>query len=320
MESRETKGKAARRGWLLPSLLLFAPAIAQASAAAQEPSPPPTMEQILAASTPADWRRPANENLLVMQLGNGTVLIELAPDYAPAHVANLRQLAREGWFDGLAVLRAQDNFVVQWGDPEASDPSRARPLGGAAATLPAEFDTAIRAELPFDALPDADGWAPAVGFDRSFPVARDPVEARQWLAHCYGSVGAGRGTAPDSSNGSTLYVVIGQSPRQLDRNISLVGRVLRGMPLLASLSRSDAPGGFYTDPAQRSTIQSIRLAADLPEAERPRIEVLRSDTPRFRALVESRRNRPEAWYQRQAGHIDLCNVPLPVREAAPEPP
>ena len=115
-------------------------------------------------------------------------------------------------------------------------------------------------------LPDLDGWAPQVGFGAGFPVGRDPVAGRQWLAHCYGSVGAGRGTAPDSSNGSTLYVVIGQSPRQLDRNISLVGRVLRGMPLLASLSRSDAPGGFYTDPAQRSTIQSIRLAADLPEA------------------------------------------------------
>lgn len=320
MERCDTKGKTLRPRWLLPALLALAAVTAQAASAAQEPSPPPTMEQILAASTPADWRRPADENLLVVQFGKGTVLIELAPDYAPAHVANLRQLAREGWFDGLAVLRVQDNFVVQWGDPEASDPSRARSLGGAAATLPAEFDTAIRADLPFDALPDADGWAPAVGFDRSFPVARDPAEARQWLAHCYGSVGAGRGTAPDSSNGSSLYVVIGQSPRQLDRNISLVGRVLRGMPLLASLPRSEASGGFYTDPAQYHPIQSIRLAADLPEAERPRIEVLRSDTPRFRALVESRRNRPEAWYQRQAGHIDLCNVPLPVREAPPESP
>lgn len=35
----------------------------------------------------------------------------------------------------------------------------------------------------------------------------------------------------------------------------------------------------------------------------------------FEALVEARRNRADAWYLRKAGHIDLCNVPIPVREA-----
>jgi peptidylprolyl isomerase len=48
-------------------------------------------------------------------------------------------------------------------------------------------------------------------------------------------------------------------------------------------------------------------------AERARLEVIRTDTPTFAALVESRRNRRDDWYEVQAGYIDLCNVPIAVR-------
>jgi peptidylprolyl isomerase len=43
------------------------------------------------------------------------------------------------------------------------------------------------------------------------------------------------------------------------------------------------------------------------------LQVLRTDTPLFAQVVESRRNRRDDWYKVQAGHIDLCNVPVPVR-------
>lgn len=277
------------------------------------PAPPRTMDEILAAAPAAEWVRPDPDNLLVLTLDAGTVLIELSPAHAPEHVANLRTLAREGYFDGLGIHRVQDNFVVQWGDADADDPEKRRPLGSARERLPAEFSTEIRDGLPFTRLPDVDGWAPQVGFSEGFPVGRDPASGRQWLAHCYGTVGAGRGNAPDSSNGSQLYVVIGQSPRQLDLNITAVGRVLEGMHLLSALPRSLAPGGFYAQPALRTPIRRIALASTLPEAERPHIERLSTEGPSFAALVEARRNRRDAWYLRQAGHIDLCNVPLPVR-------
>jgi peptidylprolyl isomerase len=61
----------------------------------------------------------------------------------------------------------------------------------------------------------------------------------------------------------------------------------------------------------------VRLATEVPAAERTRLEVLRTDTPTFTALVESRRNRHDDWYLAPAGYIELCNVPLPVRAAAP---
>jgi len=275
---------------------------------AEPAAPPRTMAEVLAASVPADWRPLDPQDTLYLQLASGRVVIELAPAFAPGHVANLKTLVRQKYFDGLAIVRSQDNFVVQWGDAEGK-----RSLGEARATLPPEFTVPLRPDLPFTRLPDPDGYAAEVGFSGGFPAARDPKAGQAWLAHCYGMVGAGRGNEPESGNGSELYVVTGHAPRQLDRNIALVGRVVRGMELLSVLPRGTGPLGFYEQPSQHVPITSVRVAVDVPEAERERIEVLRTDTATFAALVEARRNRRDDWYKVPAGYIDLCNVPLPVR-------
>jgi len=272
---------------------------------------PKSMQELLDASKPSDWRTLDPANTLYLELATGRVVIELAPAFAPAHVANIRTLAHEHYWDGLSINRSQDNFVVQWGDPAEDDKQR-KSLGSAKAHLPAEF-TRRSAGLPFVRLPDSDGWAPQVGFSDGFPAARDPKTGKIWLAHCYGTVGAGRDAAADSSNGTELYVVDGQSPRQLDRNITVVGRVVQGMELLSVLPRGTGPLGFYEKADQRVPIKSIALAADLPEAQRTPLRLLRTDTPLFTAVVEARRNRRYDWYKDPAGHIDLWNVPLPVR-------
>lgn len=269
-----------------------------------------TMAEILEASTAADWRTPDPDNLLVLDLPGGRAVIELAPYFAPEHVANIRTLAREGYWNGLSINRSQDNFVVQWGDP-AEDPAQAKPLGSAKAKLPAEFARAGYDKTAFHPVQDRDGWSKRAGFVQGFPAATD--RKRTWLAHCYGTLGAGRGNEPDSSNGTELYVVTGQSPRQLDLNITTVGRVLQGMEHLSVLPRGTGPLGFYEKPEQRTPIVRLALASALPDAERPRLEVLRTDTATFDALVEARRNRSDDWYLHKAGHINLCNIPVPVR-------
>lgn len=275
-----------------------------------------TMQQVLEASRPGDWRALDPKNTLYLELAAGRVVIELAPQFAPAHVANIRALASNGYWNGLSINRAQDNYVVQWGDGNAEDPAKRKPLGrGAKPKLPAEFARKSQG-LAMTVLPDADGWASEAGFVAGFPAARDSATGSSWLAHCYGTVGAGRDMAADSSNGAELYVVIGQSPRHLDRNITTVGRVVQGIELLSALPRGTGPLGFYADPAQRTPIRAIRLASDVPKAERANLEVLRTDTPLFAELVESRRNRRDDWYLQPAGHINICNVPVPVREAA----
>jgi peptidylprolyl isomerase len=304
---------------LRPALLALAlaavfPALAQTPAApAGEAAPKPkTMQELLDASTPADWRSLDPARTLYLELAAGRVVIELAPEFAPAHVANILAMAKAGYWDGLSINRSQDNFVVQWGDA-AEDEAKRRPLpAGAKPKLPAEFERSATG-LAFSPLPDRDGWAPEVGFSHGFPAARDAAAGKAWLAHCYGVLGAGRDIAADSSTGAELYVVIGQSPRQLDRNITTVGRVVQGMELLSTLPRGTGPLGFYTDPAQRLPIRALRVASDVPAAERTALQVLRTDTPLFAAVVEARRNRRDDFYKRPAGHIDVCNVPLPVR-------
>ncbi|MBO9663337.1 peptidylprolyl isomerase [Dokdonella sp.] len=282
-------------------------------ATARAETKPPTMQQVLEASKPSDWRPLDPENTLYLDLAAGRVVIELAPAYAPLHAQNIRTMVREHYFDGLAILRVQDGFVTQWGDPNAEDKDKARTLGKASKTLAPEFERAIAKDLPFTKLPDGDVYAPEVGFSDGLPVARDAKAGKTWLAHCYGMVGAGRDAGVDSGSGAELYVVIGHAPRQLDRNIALVGRVVQGMEWLSALPRGSGPLGFYEKPEQRTSIKSVRLAADVPESERTPLQVLRTDTSTFTALVESRRNRRDDWYKVPAGKIDLCSVPVPVR-------
>jgi peptidylprolyl isomerase len=272
-----------------------------------------TVANVLAASKPGDWRTLDLENTVYLELASGRVVIELAPAFAPRHVANVKALAREHYYDGLAIVRVQDNYVTQWADPEAGKPDLARKVNSAQRTLPSEFDRTFDKKLPFTPLPDPDVYAREVGFSDGFPVARDRPGGKMWLVHTYGMVGAGRDSAPDSGGGTELYAVIGHAPRHLDRNVTLLGRVVQGMELLSALPRGTGAMGFYEKPEQRVMIKAMRVAADVPESERTPIEIMRTDTVTFRQLIEARRNRREEWFQVPAGRIEIGNMAVPVR-------
>jgi peptidylprolyl isomerase len=269
-----------------------------------------TSADVLAASTPADWRPLDPQSTIYMELPTGRVIIELAPQFAPHYVANVEALARENYFNGLSIERVQDNYVAQWGDPEGKKPVRT-----AKRTLAAEFERSSRG-LPFMPLGDTDTYAPEVGFSDGFPVALDPKLGRAWLIHCYGMVGAGRDNDVDSGGGTELYAVIGHAPRHLDRNVTLLGRVVQGMELLSSMPRGTGALGFYEKPEQQVPLKSFKVAADVPEAQRTPLEELRTDTQTFTEYIDARRNRHEEWFKVPAGHVDVCNVPIPVRPRA----
>ncbi len=267
-----------------------------------------SMSDVLKASSATDWRALNPDNTLYLELEKGRVVMELAPDFAPHHVENIKKLVRESYFDGLAIVRAQDNYVVQWADPDEK-----REVNTAKRKLDGEFTVKYNATLPFTRLADVDGYAPQVGHSNGFAAGRDPKAGTTWLAHCYGALGVARGNENNSGDGTSLYVVTGHAPRQLDRNITVVGRVMQGMELLTSLPRGTGALGFYEKPEQHTRIIAIKVAADLPAAERSQLEIIRTDTPTFQKLVAAQRNRGGDWYKVPAGHIDLCNVPLPVR-------
>jgi peptidylprolyl isomerase len=270
---------------------------------------PVTVDDLLSTSSPQDWRKPDPDNTLYLELAAGRVVIELAPGVAPRHVANIKALARAHYFDGLAIVRVQDNYVVQWNDPDHK-----RPVPAGVTLVAPEFTAVPGADARFEPLPDRDAYAPQTGFLDGFPAAREPRTHTTWLAHCYGMVGVGRDD-PAESNATEMYAVIGNAPRQLDRNVALVGRVLAGVEWLSTLPRGTGEMGFYVAPQKPIPILSVRVASDVPAAQRTPLEVLRTESGVFRAVLDQRRNRHEAWFKFNPGHIDVCNVPLPVRRA-----
>ncbi len=296
---------------VLSSLVACAPVQAPSPWRPEPVQGAPEPAEVIAASTAADWRPIDPENLLVMDLADGgRVIVELAPDFAPVHVANMRRFARAGWWNEATIYRVQDNYVAQWGngDSEVAMPD------GVVAQPPAEYERPL-AGLAIRPLGFPDPYAPMVGHVDGWPVAYDPGRNMAWLTHCYATVGVGRDLAPSTGTGGELYAVIGHSPRPLDRNIANVGRVIEGIGLLAARPRGTGALGFYQ--AERGEtpvpIRAIRIAADMPAAERPEFEVMRSDTEAFSRYVTGRANRGGTFFTVPAGGVDVCNVNVPVR-------
>lgn len=275
--------------------------------AAAPPAKPKTPSEIVTSAPRADWREIAAEDLLVFELsGDRKVVMQLAPTFAPVHVANIRALAKAGWWDGAKIYRVQDNYVVQWGNNESEKPLPAAVV----AKPPAEYHRA-RKGLSIVPLGSPDAYAPAAGFAGGWPVAYNPKAGTANLAHCYAMVGVGRDLSPDTGTGGELYAVIGHAPRHLDRNIALVGRIVSGFEAMSSLPRGTEALGFYKERSSDVPIVRARLAADLPAAERPRFEYLTG--PSFAAYLHARKNRQDDFFIRPAGGADLCNVNVPVR-------
>ncbi len=316
---------------IIAAALLAAPALAADTA----PAYPPTPSEIIAAAAPSDWVAIDPNDLLVMTLAPDAggrerkVVIQLiSAPFSTAWTANIRTLAKAHWWDGLAIVRAQDNYVVQWGDPDGDDKAKARALP-AGLKPTSEQDYSIPLPPPpaaeasgadvrapavgFPALRDS--YAPSIGYTLTgWPAASDGES--WWPIHCYGAVGVGRDVSPSAGTGGELYTVIGQAPRHLDRNIAVVGRVIEGIENLSTLPRGTEALGFYATPAERTPIVSIRLAKELPAAERPRFEYLSTDSASFAQYVNARANRHDTFFIKPAGGVDICNAPVPVRRVA----
>src|SRR3954454_18470730 len=243
-------------------LLASAAAVLIGAAPAKKPLTP---NDIVAQAPASAWKEIPADDLLVMDVkGGGRVVVQLAPEFAPVHVANVRALARGNYWDGATIYRVQDNYVAQWGLNESDKPWPS----GVTAKPPAEYTRPLKG-LAVKPLGFADPYAPGAGFVRGWPVAYSPKAGWANLAHCYGSVGVGRDLSPDTGTGGELYAVIGHGPRHLDRNIAVVGRVIEGIDRLSSLPRGTEALGFYRDKAQYVPIARIRLAGDMAGSERP---------------------------------------------------
>ena len=278
------------------------------------------------------------------------VVIQLMPaPFSQGWVENIRTLARAQWYDGISVNRVQDNYVVQWGDPGYDNPESGeveqkplpeglRVMGEDEYVIPVtsifaneeEFSIPVMVGLlaagmsredPVENILDhnppsmRDRYSDLSTIVRGWPVGVTSANTVLWPVHCYGMVGVGRNYSPDTGSGAELYTVIGHAPRHLDRNIALVGRIISGMEHLSSLPRGSGALGFYTEEEadKRTPILSVRVAADLPEDERPLFEYLSTEGETFAKYAEARANRRDPFFIVPAGGADICNIPVPVR-------
>jgi peptidylprolyl isomerase len=272
----------------------------------------PTPNDIVASAPASAWKAIPPDDLMVIDLrSGGRVVVQLAPDFAPVHVANIKALARGRYWDGATVYRVQDNYVAQWGLNDSGKPWPKDVV----AKPPAEYTRPLNG-LRITPLGSPDPYAPGAGFADGWPVAYSTKAGWANLAHCYASVGVGRDLSPDTGTGGELYAVIGHGPRQLDRNIALVGRVVDGIDRFSTLPRGTEALGFYKDKAQYVPIASIRIASDMQAGERPSYEYMDTASASFARYLVLRANRHDDFYIRPAGGVDLCNVQVPVRKRA----
>lgn len=250
------------------------------------------------------WRPIDPDNLAVINVDEGPVYIELNPDFAPETVRQFKRLVRDGFYDGLSFYRVIDGFVAQGGDGSDMGNANAEP------TIKAEFERALSTSQQFATVQKPDMFAPETGFVEGFSAARDTEDGRIWLTHCPGTVAMARQNEPGTSS-TDFYIVIGQAPRYLDRNMNVFGRVVLGMEVVQRIRRGAATeGGMLGEDDSRSKIISTKLASDVAADQRPAIEVMDTGSAGFAAMLDSRRHRDHAFFHHKpAPVLDVCQVP-----------
>jgi peptidylprolyl isomerase len=272
------------------------------------------------------WNALDPENTVYLQLQEGTVVIALNLDFAPKTVKQFKTLLDEQFYRGLSFYRVIDGFVAQGGDESDMDPSQI------ATKLKAEFeiDWPLKpkdkeaaedwAPMSWTPVQTDDLFAPYTGFIDGFPAARDKSKGgKAWLTHCPGTVAMARNDDPDSG-GTDFYIVIGQAPRYLDRNLTVFGRVVWGMDVVQRIKRGPTlKNGIIEEELDQTWIKRMRLASSVEESERLDIWVADTNNKGFKELLKDRRNRNNRFFHHRPPKVlDVCQVPVPVRlEKAP---
>lgn len=268
----------------------FAAALLGASALSAAPA---------AAQAATDWRPLDLENTLVIDTSKGRVVVEMSPLAAPNHVARLKELARAGFYDGQIFHRVINEFMAQTGDPQGTGAG-----GSQLPDLAAEFTFRRNGATPFTAIMTEKGTSS--GFVGSLPVltrsddfmmltAAGEVEA--WGAFCPGVAGMARQGAPDTAN-SQFFLMRGEE-RILDKAYTAFGAVVQGKDVVYKLNIGEPP-------ASPDRMLKVRVASDLPAAEQPKLMVMNTAGPAFKAVVQQAKT--------AAGeNFDICKVEVPVQ-------
>ena len=250
------------------------------------------------AETPdeANWRPVDPQHLLVFETTKGRILVEVFPDVAPKHYDQFTKVIRSGDLDGTTFHRVIDDFMAQGGDVytmKGEDPGWPG--------IPGEF-TFRRdvAAMPLDAVigPEDTG---KMGYLRGFPILTQPTFFAEMSAdglvsssipHCQGVLSTARTSDPNSAD--TQFFLMREHSPHLDKQYTSWGRVIAGQTVVKALKKGEPGSGAVEDP---DLLTSIRIAADMPEGQRPEAWVLRTDTEAFKSELATK------------GEVDVCSLP-----------
>jgi peptidylprolyl isomerase len=245
------------------------------------------------------WRALDPDNTLVIETTKGRIVVEIQPVFAPTSVERVKRLAHEHFYDGLKFHRVIDGFMAQTGDPGNVDGGRS-----SYPDLKAEFTFRRGADTPYAVAAAPSGLAegfigsvPFAGQPDAFMASRPDHKVTSWGLYCPGVVGMGRGEDENSAN-SEFFLMRSAYP-SLDKRYAVWGRVVQGLDVVHALKTGEPA----KDP---DVMNTVRLLADLPEAERPKLEVMDTRSAAFRAEIARVR-------KREGADFSVCDVPIPVR-------
>ena len=255
-----------------------------------------------------EWRTVAIENLVLLTLPHGKVVIELAPQFSPKHVEQFLRLTKSGHYDGNKFYRVIDGFVAQAGPEEDSV------ADSSVALLALEGEWPTDKDWSFTLVQNKDLFAEQTGFKDGFAVAHNPSENRAWLTHCPGIIAMARGNDADSGS-SHFYITNGQAPRYLDRIMSIFGRVIYGMNHVQAITRTATIEGDAEVPSTAHTpILSMQMMVDVPEDEQIHLQVTNTESKLFATKLAERIKRDNAFFFKQPPPVlDVCQTPVLTR-------
>lgn len=268
------------------------------TAASAKPAPKAVAAPAVAKGpSAAEWRAVDPENTVVIDTTKGRIIVELAPELAPNHVVRIKELTRQGFYNGLKFHRVIDSFMAQTGDPLGTGEG-----GSTKPDVTAEFT--YRRGAASDFTPVIQPAGAQVGFVGAVPVMTqiDDLMAltadgkvHAWGQFCPGVLGAARGDNPDSAN--SQFFLMRQAYPALDKRYTAYGRAISGLKVIRDLK----VGEPVIDP---DIMTKVQMLADMPAAERPVVKVLDVHSAFFKTMVAALRDKKGADFS-------ICDIDLP---------
>lgn len=257
------------------------------------------------------WRTADQEDLVYIDTDHGLVIVEMAPEFAPNHVARMRSLVQERFYDFLVWHRVIDGFMAQGGGSR-TNPGHAAEVEGLAAEFtvrrsgePVVTELQDRVINP-GALPQSakagfwDGFHAGTQTSALAAITGDG-QVQSWLLHCRGAAAAARTSDPNSAR-SQFYITRGNA-EHLNAQYTVWGRVRVGQAAIDAI----AVGSAMDDPGFRpDNIRSMRTGDELPAEDQVTIQIADTDSAAFAAYLDTLRD--------TSGNLpDICDITVPTR-------